>query len=425
MKLTIVLSLGLACLSFAAGPARAEGLTSATEQKNLIESLSGAAQLGVGGLPNILSQRFSDSPEIQTTAQYLKAKYDELGIQAGIADYDPLDAFPFYFQNTDKTYRSYFVHMMPMLRSDFDGLCAGTLPADKLDTVVKRLKRVGLEKDSFCKVAVKDRVETYIHTTIEHSTSITKKLLTERTQTTWPDVLAYLPTGDLGGEVFQRPVCVIGAHMDSVARDGGGRGPIISPATLAPGADDNGSGTAAVLTLARGLRDWLAVSKPQNIKCDIILAHFSGEEEGLIGSIAFAHLLMKRPILWMVNFDMIAYNGSPEKHEAVVNVGYDKAFGREVAEYFAGDTAKLKSLIIERETFIYSSDQIAFWDIGVPGVSISEQACSNLKCDSPFKFFNPNLHTPGDTAAILDFNYAADIIEHSFDGLKRLLTGAL
>ena len=405
------------------GELRAGGLTTGPEQKNLIEALSGAAQLGVGGLPNILSQRFSDSPEIQTTAQYLKTKYDELGIQAGIADYDPMDAFPFYFQSIDRTYRSYFVHMLPMLRSDFDGLCAGTLPADKLETVLKRLKRVSLEKDALCSVAAADRVETYIHRTIENSTSITKKMLTNRTQTTWPNVLAYIPTGENGGEVFERPVCVIGAHMDSVARDGGGRGPIISPATLAPGADDNGSGTAAVLTLARGLRDWVVQSKPANIKCDIIFAHFSGEEEGLIGSIAFTRLMMKRPILWMVNFDMIAYNGSPEKHEAVLNVGYDKAFGRQIADYFTGDSATLKTLIIERETFIYSSDQIAFWDVGVPGISISEQACSNPKCDSPFKFFNPNLHTPGDIAGILDFEYAANIIEHSFDGLKQLLTG--
>ncbi|MBI3556980.1 MAG: M28 family peptidase [Deltaproteobacteria bacterium] len=403
--------------------AQADALTSSAEQKGFIEALSGVTQLGVGGLPNVLSQRFSDSPEIQTTAQYLKAKYDELGIQAGIADYDPMDAFPYYFQNTDKTYRSYFVHMMPMLRLDFDGLCGGTLPNDKLDAVLKRIKRVGLEKTAFCAVAPGDRVETYISTTINHSTSITKKLLAERTQTTWPNVLAYLATGENGGEVFERPVCVIGAHMDSVAREGGGRGPIISPATLAPGADDNGSGTAAVLTLARGLRDWLAQAKPQNIKCDIIFAHFSGEEEGLIGSIAFARLMMKRPILWMVNFDMIAYNGSPERHEPILNVGYDKTFGRDTADYFAGSADKVTALIIERETFIYSSDQIAFWDIGVPGVSISEQACSNAKCDSPFKFFNPNLHTPGDVAGILDYEYAANIIDHSFGGLKRLLTG--
>ncbi|MBI3543430.1 MAG: M28 family peptidase [Deltaproteobacteria bacterium] len=401
--------------------AQASPITDASEQRALVEALSGAAQLGVGGLPAVISQRFSDSPEIQTTAQYLKTRYDALGIPAEVLQYDPLDAYPYYFQNTDKTYRSYFIHMTPMLQADFDGLCAGTLPGDKIETVQKRLKRVGLDQQTMCAAVSKDRVELYIRTTVAHTAAITKKMLETRSLATWPNVIALLETGR--GETGARPLCVIGAHMDSVARDGGGRGPIISPATLAPGADDNGSGTAAVLTLARGLHDWLAETKPGALKCDIAILHFSGEEEGLLGSIAFAHLQLKRPVLWMVNFDMIAYNGAKTPHDAVVNVGYDKAFGRALAEPFAASVEGLRSLVIERDTFIYSSDQIAFWDVGVPAISISEQACSNAACNEPFKLFNPTLHTPDDVAAILDFDYAARIIERSYDGLKTLLKG--
>lgn len=399
------------------GVLTAGALTNGAEQKHLVESLSGAALLGVGGLPDVLSQRFSDSPEIHTTAKYLRAGYEASGIHTEVLEYDPLDAFPYYFQNTAKTYRSYFVHMLPMLRLDFDGFCAATLPTDRRDVVLKRLKRVALEPEAFCRVTADNRVETYIRTTIEYSTSITKKLLTSRSQTTWPNVLAYVPTSDDLGEYTARPLCVIGAHMDSVARDGGGRGPIVSPATLAPGADDNGSGTAAVMTLARGFADWIRTDKPK-LACDLAFLHFSGEEEGLIGSIAFVRLQTKRPIRWMVNFDMIAYNSGPV---ARMNVGYDKAFGSALPQFFAGDTADLKTLIVERSDFIYSSDQIAFWDVGVPAISISEQACSEAACRESFKFFNPHLHTPDDVAGILDFDYAANIINHSYDGLKKLL----
>lgn len=415
MKTLALLAL---CLS-APSPVYSYDLTGAAEQKDLVEALSGAAQLGVGGLPAVLSQRFSDSPEIQTTASYLKAKYEALGVDAQVLQYNPLDAYPYYLQNTDKTYRSYFVHMMPMLKADFDGLCAGTLTAERAQIVLKRLERVGLAKDSFCTVAQPERVETYIRTTVAHTAEITKKMLSARTLPTWPNVVAYLQTSEAGGEAGARPLCVIGAHMDSVARDGGGRGPIVSPATLAPGADDNGSGTAAVLTLARGIKVWLETVKPKALRCDLAFVHFSGEEEGLLGSLAFAHLQSQRPILWMVNFDMIAYNASTTP---VMNVGYDRSFGRSLAEHFGGEFGKLKTLIIERETFIYSSDQIAFWDIGVPAISISEQACSEPTCAEPFRAFNPHLHTPEDTAAILDFQYAAAIINHSFTGLLALLT---
>jgi len=51
----------------------------------------------------------------------LKAKYEEAGIDAEILQYDPLEAFPYYFDNTNETYRSYFRHLVPMLQFDFDG----------------------------------------------------------------------------------------------------------------------------------------------------------------------------------------------------------------------------------------------------------------------------------------------------------------
>lgn len=413
-----LVALSTFAISAYAGAGAATTATTAAEQKQLVEALSGAAHLGIGGLPSVISQRFSDSPEIFTTAQYLKAKYDELGIPADVLEYNPLDAYPYYYRDIDDTYRSYFQKLIPMLRDEFNGLCDGALDEKKRDAVLKRLERVGLTQSALCKTAAAGRVELYVKTVVDHTTAGTKEMLENRKLATWPNVMAFVATSARTGEIGGRPLCVVGAHMDSVARGEGNRGPITSPTTLAPGADDNASGTAAVFALARALRDWVAAERPE-LPCDLAFVHFSGEEEGLLGSSVFAHLQVDRPILWMVNFDMIAYNKAPQ---AVMNVGYNKRFGRQMAEAFLPAPAKLKVAIVEKETFIYSSDQISFWGKGVPAISISEQACADEACAERYKYFNPYLHTPHDTVEHLDFDYAATIVNHSYGGLKNLLT---
>jgi hypothetical protein len=398
-------------------------VTGGAEMRSLVEALSGAARLGVGGLPTTISQRFSDSAEIQTSALFLQHKYRETGIEAEIANYDPMEAFPYYRQNTDETYRSYFRHLTPRLQTEFDGFCSGTLSPEKREEVEKRLKRVNLERGILCGARSQERVEVYIQATVEHTTEITRAMLSHRALAVWPNVLAYVSGGkSLEGEAGPRPICVIGAHMDSVAREGGGRGPIVSPGTLAPGADDNASGTAAVLTLARVARDWL-ITGDRRLPCDLVFAHFSGEEEGLLGSLAFTRLQNKRPVLWMVNFDMIAYHTAGAA-EPLMNVGYDAKFGDALARSFAGaSTEAPRTLVVERNVFIYSSDQIAFWTLGIPALSVSEEACSEAKeCKDPYKNFNPKLHTPDDVVQSLDFDYAAAIVDKSFEGLKALLT---
>jgi aminopeptidase YwaD len=95
---------------------------------------------------------------------------------------------------------------------------------------------------------------------------------------------------------------VIGAHYDHLGMGG--------PESLAQnpygqihhGADDNASGTAALLELARVL----SLEKAR-LKRSIILASFSGEEEGLLGSAAFTRSppVPLTSIVGMINMDMV------------------------------------------------------------------------------------------------------------------------
>ena len=97
-----------------------------------------------------------------------------------------------------------------------------------------------------------------------------------------------------------REFVVVGAHYDHL-----GRSPrfALDPdlvSSIHPGADDNASGTAAVLELARRL----ALHPPPR---SVLLIHFDAEEWGLVGSRAF----VQRPpipastIVFMLNLDMV------------------------------------------------------------------------------------------------------------------------
>jgi hypothetical protein len=115
------------------------------------------------------------------------------------------------------------------------------------------------------------------------------------TRATVNNVLAYLP-----GKTDE--YVIIGAHYDHL-----GRGNIdsLAPSQIGqihPGADDNASGTAGVLELAR----LLAPQKGQ-LRRGILFMSFAGEELGLLGSSAWVNH-PTRPLdkaVAMLNMDMI------------------------------------------------------------------------------------------------------------------------
>jgi aminopeptidase YwaD len=111
------------------------------------------------------------------------------------------------------------------------------------------------------------------------------------------NVFAVLPGRDLA---LRGEYLVIGAHFDHLGTSTDGALDPDVKGAVRRGADDNASGTAAVLELAR-----LLSAAPA--RRSIIFANFSGEEEGLLGSAYFAdHSPVPiDSIVAMVNFDMV------------------------------------------------------------------------------------------------------------------------
>jgi len=145
-------------------------------------------------------------------------------------------------------------------------------------------------------------------------------------------------------------IIVIGAHLDHIGTDG--RGLVYN------GANDNGSGTAVVLELARALAQ--GDLRPART---IVLAAFAGEEQGLLGSEAMA----KHPpidldrVIAMINLDMVGHG------DGRVGIGGGEFYPQVWAAFRAAlGPALADSLAVGRAWGGEGSDHAPFRRAGVP-----------------------------------------------------------
>lgn len=129
-------------------------------------------------------------------------------------------------------------------------------------------------------------------------TALSLQLKLRREEAKVPNVVAEIPGRDpkLRGEYI-----VLGAHLDHLGLgERHSMGGAEARGQVHPGADDNASGSAMVLELGRQLKR----ARP---KRSILLLHFGGEEEGLLGSQYWVqhptHPLAS--VKFMLNFDMV------------------------------------------------------------------------------------------------------------------------
>ncbi len=166
------------------------------------------------------------------------------------------------------------------------------------------------------------------------------------------NVLALLPGRDpsVRGEFV-----VIGAHFDHLGRSpSSSRDPEARDA-IRNGADDNASGTAALLELAR-----LFAARPA--RRSIVVAHFTGEELGLLGSQWFVDHppVSLDSVTVMINFDMV---GRLRNEKLIV---YGVATARELTGIVdSANTAPRLSVSAVGDGF-GPSDHSSFYAKGIP-----------------------------------------------------------
>jgi len=96
-------------------------------------------------------------------------------------------------------------------------------------------------------------------------------------------------------------VVVVGAHVDHLGLGGPGTGALDAAVEIHNGADDNASGVAALIEVARTL-----AGSRQRLRRDVYVVAFSGEEMGILGSTHFvAHPPYPGTPVAMINMDMV------------------------------------------------------------------------------------------------------------------------
>jgi Zn-dependent M28 family amino/carboxypeptidase len=186
-----------------------------------------------------------------------------------------------------------------------------------------------------------------------------------------------------------RYTVVVGAHYDHLGegRQGSSKDSL-GVGKIHNGADDNASGVAGLLELARHY-----ATNGTTEKYNLLFIAFGAEELGLVGSKYFTNhpTLPLADIQWMLNMDMIGrYN--PENGVAVIGYGTSSKF----PAIFEGVKSDIK---------FYT---------GKDGSGGSDQT-SFYKKDIPVLFFHTgghaDYHKPGDDAEKIDYNALQSILE--------------
>ncbi len=214
------------------------------------------------------------------------------------------------------------------------------------------------------------------------------------------NVLGRLPAGEDGKESAAAPV-VVGAHIDHLGAEAG-RGSLAKKDELDQihnGADDNASGSGAVLEIAQLLAAQKADGKLA-MKRDAIFATWSGEELGLLGVSHFVKQYAKDhaggtdarltgKIAANLNMDMV---GRLDKSLIVQGVGS--------STYWPGEIERRNVVVglpltIQNDTYL-PTDASAFYLRGVPILNAWTGSHSDY-------------HTPRDTADKINYEGARDI----------------
>ncbi|KXN92317.1 Leucine aminopeptidase 1 [Leucoagaricus sp. SymC.cos] len=152
---------------------------------------------------------------------------------------------------------------------------------------------------------------------------------------------------------------IISGHYDSRGSFG---------STRAPGGDDDGSGTTSVLAIAKVIE-----RKRLKFHTNVELIAFGGEEQGRLGSIAYARKLRneREKVALIVQADMLAYRAPEEP----LQLGLPETIGTpEATELVAKIAAIYSPELTVGYTAVCCSDHQSFHDLGYPGTQIFERA---------------------------------------------------
>lgn len=193
---------------------------------------------------------------------------------------------------------------------------------------------------------------------------------------------------------------ILGAHYDHLGFGGFGTGSL-KPDTIAihNGADDNASGTAVLIEIAKVLQ-----RNRKQLKRSIIVIAFAAEEEGLLGSQYFVNHLPVQgsSIKVMLNMDMVG------------RLNNDNQLYMGGAGTFPGGVDFMKSQgkgdklnLVIHAGGVGGSDHVSFYRKGIPAIGMHTGG-------------HPQYHTPEDDSSLINVPGVEQVARYIYRTVKAL-----
>ncbi|WP_051973558.1 M28 family metallopeptidase [Cryobacterium sp. MLB-32] len=189
---------------------------------------------------------------------------------------------------------------------------------------------------------------------------------------------------------------LVTAHLDSINHLDG-------PLAPAPGADDDGSGCAGVLEIAR-------ILSTRVDDHDLRLILFGGEEEGLFGSQQYVAALSghdRDRLTAAINMDMVGTLNSAERGVLLEGA----PVSQRLIDQLAASAQDYTSLHVDVSLHPFASDHVPFIIAGLPAVLTIEGSDSA----------NHTIHSSQDTLNTIDYTLACEIVTMNLVTAARLL----
>jgi len=230
---------------------------------------------------------------------------------------------------------------------------------------------------------------------------------------TLKNVVAVVPGAKSGSQTV-----TLGAHYDSRPFDGS-----------APGAEDNGSGVAALLTLAKAF----ASAKITPARTTYFVA-FAGEEPGLLGSDAFVKALREGTLpadcqtsSTTSSFLQLSARARAEQHQAIImdEVGWlSPKYSERTVNLETYDTCSMQMQHLRHATQLHNGDSLKvvhnsnpFGSDHMSWLNSDFRAVLTINADDEAY---PHYHQSSDTVDNVNGDYVAQIGKMNFGGLLRM-----
>lgn len=202
--------------------------------------------------------------------------------------------------------------------------------------------------------------------------------------------------GQKTGTLFPNRRFILGAHYDNVGF------------AVAPGADDNASGSAAVMEAARVFSDY-------SFPFTIVFALWDEEEQGLIGSTAYAEsaVFNNDSIMGYINMDMLGWDGNNDSTADlhVRPVGSSLLLADKAIDANTIYGINLDLHIVNPGSS--NTDHAPFWDNGFTAIGIDEEYDGD---------FNPFWHSPADSLGQFNIPFYEKCAKLAFATLAECAT---